>query len=100
MGKAEPRDAPPAPAPSERGALTDWLAASTQELLDALREAGPDGGCWTWWVRPSRPRPPAPSPGTSSSRSRCTRTTPSSWPARVDADLLPLDRLRAWEPEE
>ncbi|MFE3996438.1 maleylpyruvate isomerase N-terminal domain-containing protein [Streptomyces goshikiensis] len=47
--KAEPRDAPPAPAPSERGALTDWLAGSTRELLDALSEAGPDRGCWTWW---------------------------------------------------
>ena len=26
-----------------------WSAASTQLLLDALREAGPDRGCWTWW---------------------------------------------------
>ena len=36
-------------APREREALLAWLAASTQELLDALREAGPDRGCWTWW---------------------------------------------------
>jgi uncharacterized protein (TIGR03083 family) len=26
-----------------------WLAASTQQLPDTLREAGPDRGCWTWW---------------------------------------------------
>lgn len=36
-------------APRERDALVAWLAASTQELLDALRDAGPDRGCWTWW---------------------------------------------------
>ena len=36
-------------APREREALLAWLAASTQQLLDALREAGPDRGCWTWW---------------------------------------------------
>jgi uncharacterized protein (TIGR03083 family) len=36
-------------APREREALLAWLAESTQELLDALREAGPDRGCWTWW---------------------------------------------------
>jgi uncharacterized protein (TIGR03083 family) len=37
------------PAPREREALLAWLSASTQELLDALRAAGPDRGCWTWW---------------------------------------------------
>ncbi|MGW3497181.1 maleylpyruvate isomerase family mycothiol-dependent enzyme [Streptomyces sp. NPDC001020] len=36
-------------APREREALLAWSAASTQQLLDALREAGPDRGCWTWW---------------------------------------------------
>ena len=54
---AGPADAPPAkfawegaPAASrEREALLAWLAAATQELLDALREAGPDRGCWTRW---------------------------------------------------
>ncbi|MFF4540532.1 maleylpyruvate isomerase family mycothiol-dependent enzyme [Streptomyces aureus] len=35
--------------PREREALSAWLAASTQQLLDALEEAGPDRGCWTWW---------------------------------------------------
>ena len=36
-------------APGERGPLLAWSAASTQRLLDTLREAGPDRGCWTWW---------------------------------------------------
>ncbi|MDR0345812.1 MAG: maleylpyruvate isomerase family mycothiol-dependent enzyme [Nocardiopsaceae bacterium] len=26
-----------------------WSATSTQTLLAALTEAGPDRGCWTWW---------------------------------------------------
>jgi uncharacterized protein (TIGR03083 family) len=46
-GKVAPEGAPAAP--REREVLLAWLAASTQELLDALREAGPDRGCWTWW---------------------------------------------------
>ena len=54
---AGPADAPPAgtasegalAVPREREALLAWLTASTQQLLDALREAGPDRGCWTWW---------------------------------------------------
>lgn len=36
-------------APRERDALLAWQAASTDELLAALRAAGPDRGCWTWW---------------------------------------------------
>lgn len=43
-------------APRERGALLAWSAASTQELLDALREAGPDRGCWTWWGTSQSPQ--------------------------------------------
>jgi uncharacterized protein (TIGR03083 family) len=51
-------DAPPAEAAAgappdvskERHALLSWLAAATQELLDALKETGPDRGCWTWWA--------------------------------------------------
>lgn len=54
---AGPAAAPPAEstsegaetAPEEREALLAWSAASTRQLLDALREAGPDRGCWTWW---------------------------------------------------
>ncbi|MFE5808188.1 maleylpyruvate isomerase N-terminal domain-containing protein [Streptomyces sp. NPDC056491] len=36
-------------APREREALLAWLAESTEQLLDALRKAGPDRGCWAWW---------------------------------------------------
>ncbi|MFF3332959.1 maleylpyruvate isomerase family mycothiol-dependent enzyme [Streptomyces sp. NPDC002888] len=43
-------------APREREALLAWSAASTQELLDALREAGPDRGCWTWWGTSQSPQ--------------------------------------------
>ncbi|WP_194910828.1 maleylpyruvate isomerase N-terminal domain-containing protein [Catenulispora rubra] len=54
---AGPADAPPPgtwqtaaeSAPEEREALLDWLAESTRQLVDTLREAGPDRGCWTWW---------------------------------------------------
>jgi len=50
---AGPADAPPAVpasvAPREREALLAWFSAATGELLDALRAAGPDRGCWTWW---------------------------------------------------
>ena len=73
---AGPADAPPArsasegapAAPREREALLAWLAASTQQLLGALREAGPDRGCWTWWGASQSPqtcrcRRPAPAPG-------------------------------------
>ncbi|MFF3877654.1 maleylpyruvate isomerase family mycothiol-dependent enzyme [Streptomyces sp. NPDC001978] len=61
---AGPAAAPPAKsasegapaAPREREALLAWLAASTQQLLDALREAGPDRGCWTWWGTSESPQ--------------------------------------------
>jgi uncharacterized protein (TIGR03083 family) len=54
---AGPADAAPAEpaaegapaAPREREALLAWSAESTQQLLGALRESGPDRGCWTWW---------------------------------------------------
>ncbi|MFE2529158.1 maleylpyruvate isomerase family mycothiol-dependent enzyme [Streptomyces sp. NPDC059382] len=36
-------------APREREALLAWLAESTEQLVDALRKAGPDRGCWAWW---------------------------------------------------
>ena len=43
------------PAPA-RSAAQGAPAASTQELLDALREAGPDRGCWTWWGASQSPQ--------------------------------------------
>ncbi|MET3986261.1 maleylpyruvate isomerase family mycothiol-dependent enzyme [Streptomyces sp. PvR034] len=62
---AGPADGPPAEAvaaraalepPREREALVAWLAASTQLLLGALREAGPDADCWAWWSGLQTPR--------------------------------------------
>ncbi|MEU9192774.1 maleylpyruvate isomerase family mycothiol-dependent enzyme [Streptomyces hundungensis] len=62
---AGPADAPPAEAvagraalevPQEREALLSWLDASTQLLLNALREAGPESGCWTWWPASQSPQ--------------------------------------------
>nr|WP_202450918.1 maleylpyruvate isomerase N-terminal domain-containing protein [Streptomyces sp. SID4948] len=48
---------PGAPAaPRERAALLAWLAQSTEQLLSALRESGPDRGCWTWWGRSQSPQ--------------------------------------------
>ncbi|MFE9746710.1 maleylpyruvate isomerase family mycothiol-dependent enzyme [Saccharothrix saharensis] len=52
--KATPVGAPAAP--RERAALVAWLADSTRQLLDALRDAGPDRGCWTWWGASQSPR--------------------------------------------
>jgi uncharacterized protein (TIGR03083 family) len=52
--KVVPEGAPAVP--REREALPAWSAAATQELLDALREAGPDRGCWTWWGTSQSPQ--------------------------------------------
>jgi uncharacterized protein (TIGR03083 family) len=50
---AGPADAKAAPdeatAPRDREALMAWLAASVQQLLDALTTAGPDRVCWVGW---------------------------------------------------
>ncbi|MEU9829335.1 maleylpyruvate isomerase N-terminal domain-containing protein [Micromonospora chersina] len=54
---AGPADAPPEEsawgggtgAPREREALLAWWTESIDQLASALREAGPDRGCWTWW---------------------------------------------------
>jgi len=52
---ATPADTKAGAAADERDAALAALAASTRELLDALREAGPDRGCWTWWDRSESP---------------------------------------------
>ncbi|MFD6663213.1 maleylpyruvate isomerase N-terminal domain-containing protein [Micromonospora chalcea] len=55
--EASGRAAPGGPgAPRERTALRDWLAESTEQLLAALRDAGPDRGCWTWWDTSQSPQ--------------------------------------------
>jgi uncharacterized protein (TIGR03083 family) len=38
------------------GDLLQWSAESTRLLLDALREAGPDAPCWTWWGTSTGPQ--------------------------------------------
>ncbi|MEU4806218.1 maleylpyruvate isomerase family mycothiol-dependent enzyme [Actinosynnema sp. NPDC023587] len=57
---AGPADTRPAAAggdpPRGREELLVWLADSTRHLLDALREAGPDRGCWTGWGTSQSPR--------------------------------------------
>ncbi|WP_300609000.1 maleylpyruvate isomerase family mycothiol-dependent enzyme [Trebonia sp.] len=58
-GAAPPAESEPevaGTAPREREPLLAWSAASTRLLLDALREAGPDRGCWTWWGRSQSPQ--------------------------------------------
>lgn len=42
-------------APQEPEAVPAWLAASTELLLAALREAGPDQGCFTGWGNTQTP---------------------------------------------
>ncbi|GAA2571820.1 maleylpyruvate isomerase family mycothiol-dependent enzyme [Winogradskya consettensis] len=49
-----PPDTPEAPR-DDREALLTWLADSTQELVDALRKAGPDSTCWNWWADSQSP---------------------------------------------
>jgi len=45
-----------ATAPPEREAQLVWLAESTRLMLEALREAGPERGCWTWWRTSQSPQ--------------------------------------------
>jgi uncharacterized protein (TIGR03083 family) len=50
-GPAEARATPEIePVPQDRAALLTWLEKSTQALLDALTEAGPDRECWVGWT--------------------------------------------------
>ncbi len=35
------------------GDLLDWSERSTETLVTALREAGPDRGAWVWWGEPA-----------------------------------------------
>ncbi|RPE27583.1 maleylpyruvate isomerase family mycothiol-dependent enzyme [Kitasatospora cineracea] len=50
---------PPRPtgaAPTDREALIAWFAESNEQLLAALREAGPEAPCWGWWELAQSPR--------------------------------------------
>jgi uncharacterized protein (TIGR03083 family) len=44
-------DRAPTPTPEDTD-LQAWLGSCTYSLLRALREAGPDAPCWTWWPKP------------------------------------------------
>lgn len=55
---AGPADGPPGEDQVDRVPGTDlmaWSAGSTAALLGALREAGPDRPCWTWWAESGAP---------------------------------------------
>jgi uncharacterized protein (TIGR03083 family) len=56
---AGPADGPPDESVlgdrTPHGDLLDWSAAATARLLAALRAAGPDRGCWTWWESAGAP---------------------------------------------
>lgn len=41
--------------PRDPGELLAWSAESTLVLIDALRAAGPDTVCWTWWAESGNP---------------------------------------------
>jgi len=49
------RPAPDADGEAPSGDLFAWSAQSTHLLLDALRAAGPDAPCWTWWAGSGNP---------------------------------------------
>ncbi|NBE85450.1 maleylpyruvate isomerase N-terminal domain-containing protein [Micromonospora rubida] len=50
LPRPRPRRTATRPRP-ERDALLAWSTESAEQLLSALRAAGPDRGCWTWWDR-------------------------------------------------
>src|ERR1700761_3951847 len=55
---AGPAQKPPEVAPAGDTLPVDLLARSaavTQELITALRAAGPAAGCWTWWGKAGVP---------------------------------------------
>ena len=55
---AGPADGPPGEDQLDRTPGDDllaWSAGSTQTLLEALRAAGPDRPCWTWWSESGAP---------------------------------------------
>lgn len=57
---AGPAGQPPAPEAvgdtAPHGDLLDWSRQGTEQLLAALRAAGPDRGCWAWWDASAVPR--------------------------------------------
>lgn len=56
---ADPADGPPdddaVPGRTPHSDLLTWSAESTAVLVAALRAAGPERACWTWWGASSAP---------------------------------------------
>jgi uncharacterized protein (TIGR03083 family) len=44
------------PEDPDTASLLAWVADSTTELVEALHDAGPDRGCWTWWGDSQSPK--------------------------------------------
>lgn len=55
-GAGAPAGFAPQVAPREPAELGAWLVAAARELVTALREAGPDSPCWTWWPDSQSPQ--------------------------------------------
>lgn len=54
-GPAEAKASPEAvPMPEDRAELLAWLEEATDELLAALKAAGPDAECWGFWTTAPR----------------------------------------------
>ncbi|MFF2013595.1 maleylpyruvate isomerase N-terminal domain-containing protein [Streptomyces sp. NPDC058195] len=73
-----PRPSPPRPPPREHAALLASSAEPTRLLLHALRETGPDRGCWTWWGASQSPQTSGAVARHQLQEARRTPTTPSS----------------------
>ncbi|MGW4804136.1 maleylpyruvate isomerase family mycothiol-dependent enzyme [Kitasatospora sp. NPDC004272] len=76
---------PPRPvevAPAEREALVAWFAAATEQLLGALRTAGPGAPCWAWWELAQSPRDT-----TAAARRRLDETAVHTYDAQLAAGL-------------
>ena len=96
-------------APRERAALLAWSAESTEQLLSALREAGPDRGCWTWWSTSQSPqtcgavaRHQLQQVAVHTYDAQVTLGVPQPLPDEValDGDRRLFVLLPAWEPEQ
>ncbi|WP_327286214.1 MULTISPECIES: maleylpyruvate isomerase N-terminal domain-containing protein [unclassified Streptomyces] len=81
--KSAPAGAPAAP--QEREALLVWSAARTEQLLAALREAGPDRGCWTWWGASQSPQTSG-----AVARRQLQEIAVHTYDARISLDASPL----------
>ncbi|GIF21636.1 uncharacterized protein (TIGR03083 family) [Actinoplanes tereljensis] len=73
-------------APPGRQALLAWLFESTQQLLSAVRAAGPDRGCWTWWAESQ-----SPSTSGAVARHRLQEVAVHTYDAQLGSEPLPTE---------